>query len=223
MLDIVDKVIKNHIQSMTKINGEPVPVYSIATADADDQSFTQAGLANSKADRIKLPFMSLIRLPNINITDDNVTKRVHNYRAYKLFKGSDISLTYYRATLHYVVTLFAENRKVSEDIMTGLYASLRSNCQVTATIQLPIKDPVDDTKYVGVQMDSDIVMGDSIDQINPQDLTRSQIYKCRIAFDLKNVNIYNFTEYMPGKFNIIIQSQVGEGTIKVSEEAYTAD
>jgi hypothetical protein len=175
----------------------------------------QAGLAGEKADRIELPFLSLLRLPNIDITDNNITKRVHNYRAYKLFPGTDkeTMLTYYRATLHYVLTLFAENRKVSEDIMTGIYQSLRNNCLVTTTIQLPIKDPNDNTKYIGVQMDSDIVMGQKIEQINPQDLSKSQLYKCRIEFDLQNVNVYSIVEELAAKFNVIITTQRKQDTM----------
>ena len=223
MLDIVDKVIKNHIQSMATIDRNPIPVFSIATADQDDQPMTQAGLANGKPDRIQLPFISLIRLPNIDITDDYITKRVHNYNSYKLFKDRGTMLTYYRATLHYAITLFAENRKVSEDIMTSIYASLRNNCQITVTIQLPIKDPTDDSKYVGVQFIGDIVMGASIEQINPIDLTKTQLYKCRIPFDVQNVNIYNIIEDIKGQFNIIIQSKMEGGEVVTEEVIYKED
>jgi hypothetical protein len=215
MLDLVDKVMKQHIQGMAKIQGKPIRVFTVGTADQDDQPLMQAGLAGEKADRIELPFLSLLRLPNIDITDNNITKRVHNYRAYKLFPGTDkeTMLTYYRATLHYVLTLFAENRKVSEDIMTGIYQSLRNNCLVTTTIQLPIKDPNDNTKYIGVQMDSDIVMGQKIEQINPQDLSKSQLYKCRIEFDLQNVNVYSIVEELAAKFNVIITTQRKQDTM----------
>lgn len=224
MLDLIDKVVKQHIQDMAKINGKPIRVFSIGTADQDDQILTQAGMSASRADRVELPFLSLVRLPDIDITDSNVTKRVHNYKAYRLFPDSEDTtmLTYYRATLHYALTLFAENRKVSEDIMTGLYQSLRNNCLITTTIQLPIKDPTDDTKYVGVKMESDIVMGPKITQVNPQDLTKSQLYKCRFDFDLRNVNIYSFVRELTGLFNIIIQSRGESGEKVLSETIYTA-
>lgn len=215
MLDLVDKVVKQHIQGMAKIQGKPIRVFTVGTADQDDQPLMQAGLSGEKVDRIELPFLSLLRLPDIDITDNNITKRVHNYRAYKLFPGTDkeTMLTYYRATLHYVLTLFAENRKVSEDIMTGIYQSLRNNCLVTTTIQLPVKDPNDNTKYIGVQMDSDIVMGARIAQINPQDLSKSQLYKCRIEFDLQNVNVYSIVEELAAKFNVIITTQRKQDTM----------
>lgn len=223
MLHLVDKVMKQHIQDLAAINGAPIKVFSVGTADQDDLDLTQAGLSSSKDDKIELPFLSLVRLPDIDITDSSVTKRVHNYKAYKLFNDPDntTSLTYYRATVHYALTLFAENRKLSEEIMTGIYLNLRNNCQVTTTIQLPIKDPNDDTKYVGVQMDSDIIMGSKIAQINPLDLSKSQLYKCRITFDLENVNIYNFVEQLKGTFNIIVQATNEDGTKTATETIYT--
>jgi hypothetical protein len=225
LLDLVDKAIKQHILSMAKINGKQLPVYSVGTADQDDQPITQAGLANTAADRIQMPFLSLVRMPDIEITDSNITKRVHNYKAYKLFPNTDNTtmLTYYRATLKYVLTIFAENRKVSEDIMTGLYHSLRNNCLVTITIHLPIKDPQDQEKTVCVQMDSDIVMGDRITQVFTQDLSKMQIYKCRIEFSLQNVNVYSFIEEMTGNFNIIVQSIGQDGTVAQEETVYTAE
>lgn len=213
MLDAVDKVIRSHIGQLLFVKGRPVSVFSIATAEENDQPFTQAGMAN-KPDKIDLPFAGLVRLPDIDITDDNVTKRVHNYTGCTLFPDSLVRLTYYRATLHYGVVIFAETRKISEDLATQLFIQLRNNCQVDATIQLPIRHPDYPEKFVGVQMNADIVMGPQIQQVQPQSLTKAQIYKCRVLFELQNVNIYDFVEDHAYTYNVFVtakSSRSGDG------------
>lgn len=203
MLDAVDKVIKTHIQKLLFVKGQSIPVYVVGNGDQDEQPVSQAGMKSDKPDRIDLPFAALFRLPNIDITDNNMTKRVHNYTGYKLPVGSEPYLTYYRATLHYTVSIFAENRKLSEDLATSLYGRLRNYCQVRVKIMLPIE--LEPGKFAGAAMDCDIEMGPTIEQTNPLGYDKAQIYKCRISFDLKNVNIYHTDEEKPFSFTIFVQ------------------
>lgn len=218
MLDAVDKVIKQHVEQLLFVNGRPIAVFAIATAEEDDQPFTQAGM-QEKPDKLDLPFAGLVRLPDIDVTDDHITKRVHNYTGYALFPDSQTRLTYYRATLHYAVIVFAETRKLSEDIASQLFIQLRNNCQVVADIQLPMKHPDYPEKFVGVQMNSDIVMGAQMQQVNPQSLLKAQIYKCKVAFELRNVNIYDFVEDKNYTYNVFVTASTPEKT-GITERAH---
>lgn len=222
MLDAVDKVIKYHIQKLLSVKGKPISVYSALTNDQDDQVMTAAGTAK-KPDKVEFPFVSIFRMPNIDITDSNMTKRVHNYTGYIIVPDTNIKLTYNRCTLHYVATVFSENRKTSEDLATSLFASLRNNCQIKATIQLPIEHPEHKGKYIGAPMDSDIVMGATIEQVSAQQADKAQLYKCRVPFDVHNVNIYNFIEDVSGVYNVIVRSKLEtDEDYKTEEYAYRA-
>lgn len=203
MLDAVDKVVKTHIQNLFAIDGTQLPVFSLATADADDQLYSQAG-NTKRPDTVEFPFASLVRLPNIDITDYNVTKRVHTYTGYKFLDGSEARLTYSRCSLHYSVTVFAESRKAAEDLATALYGRLRHYCQITVAIRLPIE--VDKDVYAAAEMQSDIVLGPTIEEVNPLALDKAQVYKCRITFELKNVNLYHTETDRIYKYNIYVQA-----------------
>ena len=203
MLDIVDRVVKTHIQNLFAIDGTQLPVFSLATADADDQLYSQAG-NTQRPDTVEFPFVSLVRLPNIDITDYNVTKRVHTYTGYKFLDGSEARLTYTRCSLHYTVTVFAESRKAAEDLATALYGRLRHYCQVTVAIQLPIE--ISTSTYAAAEMQSDIVMGPTIEEVSPLALDKAQVYKCRISFDLNNVNLYHTETDKVYKYNIYVQA-----------------
>lgn len=223
MIDAVDKVIKMHIQKLLSVKGKAISVFSAMSADQDDQPVTAAGM-NKKPDKIEFPFASLSRMPAIDITDSNVTKRIHNYTGYTIIPHTNIRLTYNRCTLHYVVTIFAENRKTSEDLAVNLYAAMRNNCMISAVIQLPIEHPEYKGKYIGAPMHSDIVLGAQIEQVNPQQSDKAQMYKCRISFDVQNVNIYNFTEDASGTYNVIVRSKLStDSEYKTEEYAYRAD
>lgn len=202
MLDAVDRVVKLHISNLLNVGDTPIFVYSLATADADDQTYSQAGEAQ-KPDTIEFPFASLTRTSNIDITDSNMTKVVHTYTGFKL-NDMETRLTYYRCTLHYTVTIFAESRKVAEDLATALYGRLRHYCQVTVAIQLPIE--LSDNTYAAAEMQSDIVLGPTIEQVSPITLDKAQVYKTRISFDLQNVNIYHTNTDTQYKYNIYVQA-----------------
>ncbi|MCM1323014.1 MAG: hypothetical protein NC218_02410 [Acetobacter sp.] len=210
MLDAVDKVVIEHIRKMTSsVNGRRVSVFSAATADQDDQLYSQAGQEeNKRQDNIELPFIGVIRSDVIDITDYNQTKRVHLYDNYKLDGvGSESKLTYYRCTLHYVVTIFAETRKISEDLATSLYGRLRTYCELSAFIRLPVDVPGQPEKIAAAEMKMDIEMGPQITQVNAQQSDKAQLYKCRLSFDLKNVNVYHTTEDRSYVYNVIVQAQ----------------
>ena len=219
MLDMVDKVIKAHIQKLLTVRGKPIPVFSVGTADQDDQAFSQAGIAKEKKpDRVDLPFLSLIRLPDIQITDYNVTKRVHNYSGYEADEIDGVQITYDRCTLSYVATVFAENRKVSEDLATALYSRLRNNNQITVNIHLPIEDPTGKKRKIIAQMQSDIVMGPTISQVNQQGYDKAQLYKARISFEIQNVNIYNFIQEKEYLYNIYVVAKLDGNSSKTQQE-----
>ena len=225
MLDAVDTVIKKHLQSiLSSVNGRKISVFSVGTADQEDQPFNQAAQeAGKSADKVELPFVSLIRLPNIEITDDHMTKRVHTYDGYGLdIPGASGKLTYYRCTLHYVATVFAENRKLSEDLITSLYGRLRNYCQVQVLIRLPVQvddGPNGEKRYAAAPMDVDIELGNSIEQTNPITSEKAQLYKAKIAFDVKNVNIYHIAEERNYKYNVFVEPKLdGENGLKGHRE-----
>lgn len=224
MIDAVDKVVKMHIQKLLSVKGRAISVFSAMSADQDEQSISGAGMDAKKPDKIEFPFASITRMPNIEITDSNVTKRIHNYTGYLVVPDTNIRLTYNRCTLHYVVSIFAENRKVSEDLAVNLYSAMRSSCQISAVIQLPIEHPEAKGKYIGAPMDADIVMGNSIEQVNQQQPDKAQLYKCRISFDVTNVNMYNFVEDVSGTYNVVVRSRLStDEEYKTEEWAYRAD
>lgn len=212
MLDIVDKTLKYHIQNYLKINGKPIPLFSAMTADQDDQPLTQSGTADpAKPDMIELPFASLIRLPDIEISDNPMTKVVHTYQGYEFIEGDDETVvTYNRCTLSYVITIFAVNRKQSEDLSAALFAALRSHCQLSITVFLPIEK---DGKVLQLpmDMDSDIVMDGNITQQNQQQLDKAQLYKARISFKLKNVNLYSLLSQKRYSYTVTVQPSNEQG------------
>lgn len=218
MLDIVDKTLKYHIQNYLKINGKPIPLFSAMTSDQDDQPFTQSGTADpAKPDIIELPFASLIRLPDIEISDNPMTKVVHTYQGYDFIENDDQTvLTYNRCTLSYVVTLFAVNRKQSEDIATALFAALRSHCQLSVTVFLPLEK---DGKVIQLpmEMDADIVMDGNITQQNQQQLDKAQLYKARISFKLKNVNLYSLLSQKHYSYKVFILQKDERGNEGMSQ------
>lgn len=212
MLDIVDKTLKYHIQNYLKINGKPIPLFSAMTSDQDDQPLTQSGTVDpAKPDVIELPFASLIRLPDIEISDNPMTKVVHTYQGYQFIEGDDQTVvTYNRCTLSYVITLFAVNRKQSEDLAAALFAALRSHCQLSITVFLPVEK---DGKVLQLpmEMDSDIVMDGNITQQNQQQLDKAQFYKARMSFKLKNVNLYTLLSQKKYSYHITVLPQNEQG------------
>lgn len=206
MLDAVDRVVRLHLQKLLLVKGKPIPMFSTATADQDDQPFTQAG-TGKKADKIEFPFASLVRLPTFDITDDAMTKRVHNYTGYN--EENNARLGHYVVTLHYNVTIFAETRKISEDLATSLYARLRNNNQISIAIHLPLtQEKETDPKEFVAQSDSDIILTSSVTQVNQQRSDTAQMYKCQILFDVQNVNIYDIFENKEYVYNIFVQDKL---------------
>lgn len=222
MLDAVDKVIIQHIRNiLSDVGGKDISVFSIATADTDDQPYNQAGQEEGKQpDRVEFPFVGVVRAPDIDITDYNMTKRVHNYTGYKLSEGAGSQLTYYRCTLHYLATVFAENRKVSEDIATALYGKLRNYCQVSVLIRLPIEIDGPEKKYAAADMDVDIELGPNIKQVVPMSTDKAQVYKARITFDVKNVNVYHTQEERSYKYNVFVEPAIEGGKKGPREQVF---
>ena len=224
MTDSVDRVIRKHIENLLSFGGSKIPVISVGNADQEEQSYSQLGM-QGRGDRIQFPFVSLYRVSDITITDEAATKRVHNYTGYLINEADNppqiaaTKLSYYRCNLSYTATVFAETRKMAEDIATALYGKLRNNCEVDVTIVLPIKQKDVDEKGtevfrdIAVKMKVDIEMQPTIQQIAPLDLTKAQVYKCRISFLAKNVNIYTPTFDRKYKFRVIIETYDTEGNI----------
>ena len=222
MTDAVDRVIVKHIENLLSFGGFKIPVLSVGNADQEEQAYSQLGM-RGKGDRIPFPFVSVYRVSDINITDEANTKRVHNYTGYLINEADNpeqiaaTKLSYYRCNLNYTVTVYAETRKMSEDIATSLYAKLRNNCEVDVTVVLPIKHKdVDENgievfRDIAVTMKVDLEMQPTIQQVSPLDLTKAQVYKCRLSFLAKNVNIYTPTFDRKYKFRIIVETYDTEG------------
>lgn len=222
MTDAVDRVIKNHIQSLLSFGGNKIPVISVGNADQEEQGYSQLGM-QGKGDRIPFPFVSVYRVSDITITDEAATKRVHNYTGYLISEADNqpqiaaTKLSYYRCNLSYTATVYAETRKMSEDIATSLYGKLRNNCEVDVVVVLPIKHKdvdehgVEVFRDIAVKMRVDIEMQPTIQQVAPLDLTKAQVYKCRVSFLAKNVNIYTPTFDRKYKFRIVMETYDTEG------------
>lgn len=224
MTDAVDAVIVKHIEGLLSFFGKKIPVVSVGNADQEEQAYSQLGM-RGRGDRIPFPFVSVYRLSDITITDEANTKRVHNYTGYTIKQADNpaqiaaTKLSYYRCNLSYTATVYAETRKMAEDIATALYGKLRNNCEVDVTVVLPIKQKdVDENgvevfRDIAVKMRVDLEMQQTIQQITPLDLTKAQVYKCRISFLAKNVNIYTPTFDRKYKFRVIMETYDTEGNM----------
>ena len=192
MLNCYDKILKKHIESFLKVGKKSIFVYGLQNEEAQEElGFSQAG---EKSDKIVFPLVMLVRLPGVEITDDAMTKRPATYEGYvDLTSGQKyVSLNCMRCTLSYVVDVFAENRKVAEDIGTQLYFRLRTHPNIDVDISLPIKD--ENGKQLLVSCTPDIVLDPALQHLRSQTNELSQYYKFRIKFDLKNVNIFDYEE-----------------------------
>lgn len=192
MLNNYDKMLKNHIASFLKVGKRKIDIYGLQNDEQDSElAFTQAG---SEKDKIKFPFLVLIRFPDILITDDSMTKRPANYEGYSLIEDDDrkITLNCMRCELSYALDIYAENKKTTEDLAMQVYFKLRNNPNFNVEIKLPFKD--EDGSQLTVSCIPDIVMDGTMSHIKTQDNLSAQLYRLRIKFILKNVNIFDFSE-----------------------------
>lgn len=224
MTDAVDKVIVKHVQDLLSHSGYTIPVVSVGNSDQDEQEYSQLGM-RGKGDRISYPFVSIYRMSDIAVTDEANTKRVHNYTGYLVNEATNppqiaaTKLSYYRCNLTYTATVFAETRKMAEDIATALYGKLRNNCEVDVVVVLPLKHRDVDEKGaevfrdIAVTMKVDLELPQTIQQVAPLDFSKAQVYKCRIQFLAKNVNIYTPTYDRKYRFRIIVETYDTEGNM----------
>lgn len=192
MLNNYDKMLKNHIASFLKVGKRKIDIYGLQNDEQDSElAFTQAG---SEKDKIKFPFLVLIRFPDILITDDSMTKRPANYEGYSLIEDNDrkITLNCMRCELSYALDIYAENKKTTEDLAMQVYFKLRNNPNFNVEIKLPFKD--DNGSQLTVSCIPDIVMDGTMSHLKTQDNLSAQLYRLRIKFILKNVNIFDFSE-----------------------------
>lgn len=192
MLNNYDKMLKNHIASFLKVGKRKIDIYGLQNDEQDSElAFTQAG---SEKDKIKFPFLVLIRFPDILITDDSMTKRPANYEGYSLIEDDDrkITLNCMRCELSYALDIYAENKKTTEDLAMQVYFKLRNNPNFNVEIKLPFKD--EDGSQLTVSCIPDIVMDGTMSHLKTQDNLSAQLYRLRIKFILKNVNIFDFSE-----------------------------
>lgn len=192
MLNNYDKMLKNHIASFLKVGKRKIDIYGLQNDEQDGElAFTQAG---SEKDKIKFPFLVLIRFPDILITDDSMTKRPANYEGYSLIEDDDrkITLNCMRCELSYALDIYAENKKTTEDLAMQVYFKLRNNPNFNVEIKLPFKD--EDGSQLTVSCIPDIVMDGTMSHLKTQDNLSAQLYRLRIKFILKNVNIFDFSE-----------------------------
>lgn len=192
MLNNYDKMLKNHIASFLKVGKRKIDIYGLQNDEQDSElAFTQAG---SEKDKIKFPFLVLIRFPDILITDDSMTKRPANYEGYSLIEDDDrkITLNCMRCELSYALDIYAENKKTTEDLAMQVYFKLRNNPNFNVEIKLPFKD--EDGSQLTVSCIPDIVMDGTMSHLKTQDNLSAQLYRLRIKFILRNVNIFDFSE-----------------------------
>lgn len=192
MLNNYDKMLKNHIASFLKVGKRKIDIYGLQNDEQDSElAFTQAG---SEKDKIKFPFLVLIRFPDILITDDSMTKRPANYEGYSLIEDADrkITLNCMRCELSYALDIYAENKKTTEDLAMQVYFKLRNNPNFNVEIKLPFND--ENGSQLTVSCIPDIVMDGTMSHLKTQDNLSAQLYRLRIKFILKNVNIFDFSE-----------------------------
>lgn len=211
MLNNYDKMLKNHIASFLKVGKRKIDIYGLQNDEQDSElAFTQAG---SEKDKIKFPFLVLIRFPDILITDDSMTKRPANYEGYSLIEDNDkkITLNCMRCELSYALDIYAENKKTTEDLAMQVYFKLRNNPNFNVEIKLPFKD--DNGSQLTVSCIPDIVMDGTMSHLKTQDNLSAQLYRLRIKFILKNVNIFDFSEKeVIENINYEILVRLGEST-----------
>lgn len=211
MLNNYDKMLKNHIASFLKVGKRKIDIYGLQNDEQDSElAFTQAG---SEKDKIKFPFLVLIRFPDILITDDSMTKRPANYEGYSLIEDDDrkITLNCMRCELSYALDIYAENKKTTEDLAMQVYFKLRNNPNFNVEIKLPFKD--DNGSQLTVSCIPDIVMDGTMSHLKTQDNLSAQLYRLRIKFILKNVNIFDFSEKeVIENINYEILVRLGEST-----------
>ena len=191
MLNVYDKVLKNHISSFLKVGKKSIRIIGVQNEDSQEELMvTQEGL---KTDTLSFPIITLIRLPDIEITDDAGTKRASTYTGFLINtpdSPSKVSLTCMRCTLSYYIDIYAENRKVVEDIGMQLFFKLRTHPNINVLISLPIKDA--DGNDISVKCVPDIILDKTMSHVRSQNLESAQLYKFRIKLELQNVNIYDF-------------------------------
>jgi len=189
MLNCYDKALKNHVESFLKVGKRKIKVYGLQNEDSEeDLGFTQAGL---KTDSLTFPMVMLIRLPEIEITDNAMTKRPANYEGYlAIDDSSKVSLNVMRCSLHYVLDVVAENRKTTEDIGTQLYFRLRNHPNFSVSISLPVKDS--EGNILTTECTPNLVLSNSLTHVRSNNNELAQLYRLRISFDLENVNIFDF-------------------------------
>lgn len=192
MLNVYDQCLKKHIESFLSVGRgkHKIPVFGLQNEDElGDSVYTQAG---AKTDKVGFPMVTIIRLPQILITDQAMTKRPANYAGYFL-QETDIGvhLNVMRCDLSYAIDTYATNKKETEDLSIQLYHRLRNNPQLTVDILLPIKNK--DGLVENARCVCDIVMSPEIVHLKIQGTETPQVYRLRSQFFLKNVNLYDIS------------------------------
>lgn len=191
MLNIYDRILKNHIASFLKVGKKSIRVLGLQNEDSQDELMVNQG--GLKTDTLTFPIISLIRLPEVEITDDAGTKKAATYTGFLINtpeSADKVSLTCMRCTLSYYIDIYAENRKVVEDIGMQLFFKLRTHPNISVSITLPIKDAGGND--ISVNCTPDIVLDKTLSHVRNQNLESMQLYKFRIKLELQNVNIYDF-------------------------------
>ena len=192
MLFIYDKVLKKYVKSFLKVGNRQINVYGLQSDEANEEmTFTQAGAKN---DKVEFPIVTILRFPDVNITDFSGTKRAGNYEGYYLIDEPNrkVTINFMRATLSYAIDIYAENKKTAEDLGMQLYFRLRNNPNPQVFINLPIKDS--EGKQFSIECVPNIVMNDQLTHLRSQNNENAQLYRFRLKFTLENVNIYDFSE-----------------------------
>lgn len=193
MLDAYDKVLKSHLENFLMIGSTKIQVIGLSSEDPQDQQLVSLAGTGEIPDTVKLPLLSLVRLPDIEITDNPNTKRAMGYSAYPILETPtmEVKLNTMRCNLKYSGILYAETRKVTEDISIQTYFRLRNNNQLKVDIQLPLKDK--NQNPIWVQCSPDIVLNPMLTQVRTQQHNTSQLYKLQITLTLQNCLIFDIS------------------------------
>lgn len=204
MIDMYDKVLKEHISQFLKIGDVQITLLGLSTEDSHEQVLSIVGVQGG--DAVAFPIVSVVRLPSIEISDSSMTKRQLNYSGYDLEAEGveNIKLNAMRCDLKYSILVFAPTRKVTEDLATQLYFRLRNINQIKVNIRLPLKDGEGMPIYV--QSDSDIVLDPSLTQVRAQQQNLAQMYLLKFNFTLKHCYIFDFSQ--ENNYNIEYQLSI---------------
>jgi hypothetical protein len=204
MIDMYDKVLKEHISQFLKIGDAQITLLGLSTEDSHEQVLSIVGAQGG--DAVAFPIVSVVRLPSIEISDSSMTKRQLNYSGYALEAEGveNIKLNAMRCDLKYSILVFAPTRKVTEDLATQLYFKLRNINQIKVNIRLPLKDGEGMPIYV--QSDSDIVLDPSLTQVRAQQQNLAQMYLLKFNFTLKHCYIFDFSQ--ENNYNIEYQLSI---------------